>query len=215
VLAKILYDDKVSRQFDAREPEDADTIVSSMLPLTQSIPTNQLYPCYVRAMEMRAIGNTFPVSGLELLQAWKELKGSVEMESIDTSRLLTENAAGACLRCDKEGREIHLDGSIGGVCDHRPFTEEERAEASRVKAEIIARAQEEANKRLQAKRQAEVQKPKFVNILMECNQCHRRVDNDGVMWKDGDICGAALLDESQCRGQLYEYKRVGSPFPNL
>jgi hypothetical protein len=213
VLAKILFDDRISRQFDPRDPEETDIIVSSFLPLTQSIPTEQLYPCYILAMEMRPSGNNFPVSGVELLQAWKERQGTVEMQSLDDSRLLPQHASAACLRCDKEGREIHLDGSIGGVCDHRPFTEEEKAEASRVKAEIITQAQEEANKRIQAKRQAEISKPKFVNIRMECNYCHRRVDSDGVMWKDGDVCGGFLAeDKPVCAGKFFEFKRVGSPF---
>jgi hypothetical protein len=43
----------------------------AMLPLVRSIPTERLYECYVLAMEAREPGNTFLVSGVELLSAWK------------------------------------------------------------------------------------------------------------------------------------------------
>lgn len=211
----ILTEYREAQQLPQLTGDQLEIRIASWLPITAPIPAERLKDCYVWAMQNRS--SQFPLSAVELLDAWKHLQNRAETEgssSLRDDHLLTANAAGACLRCDKEGREIHLDGSIGGPCDHRPFTNEEKAEASRIRAQIIADAQTEATKRIQAKKQAEVQKPKFVNIRMECNYCRRRVDNDGVMWKDGDVCGAALPDETICRGQLFEFKRVGSPFPN-
>jgi hypothetical protein len=215
VLAKILYDDRVSRQFDAREPEDADTIVSSMLPITRSIPTDYLYPCYVLAIETRPAGNTFPISGIEIIQAWKAMQGSVEMESINASRLLPENASAACLRCGKDGREIMLDGSIGGPCDHRPFSEEEKLEAERLRADFLNRARAEAQEKYQARlkkeREAKEEKPVFKVVNLECDCCRRRFPSDGIGFVDGDTCGTMLPDERLCEGKMRERKKITSP----
>lgn len=229
VLAKILLDDRLAHNFDIDAPEDTDLIVQSILPITRSIPLEYLYESYVRAMELRPVGNTYQIKGVEMVGAWREIQGQLEMESVSglahNQKLLPERAAAACPRCVKETdpqtktthcREVMPDGSIGGPCDHRPLTEEEMKEAARIKADNLAWAKREADRIREQRRKFEQkeEKPRFVNIRMECSSCHRRVDSDGVGWKDGDACGAVLKggDASYtiptlCEGQLFAIKK--------
>jgi hypothetical protein len=210
VLAKILYDDRVARQLDPRPAAETDRYVNAFLPLTHSIPAKELYPCYVLAMEMRPAGDNYPVKGIELVQAWKERQGSLEMESLDASRLLPEHAATACGRCYKrrdpqtgvilECLEINpSDGSIGGPCDHRPLTEEEKREASEMRAQFLADAQRKAREGVAARRQAELKakeeeaKPKDHHLF--CSGCHRRVSSLAG-WTEGETCRDFLKEQS-------------------
>lgn len=206
VLAKVLFDDRIARQFDPRPAEETDRIVTSMLPVTRSIPTRYLYECYVVAMEMRAAGNNFPITGIELVQAWKEKQGAVEMESLRADRLLPANAAAACVRCYKrttdkgivECLEINAaDGSLMGPCDHRPLTAEEQADAARKRVDFLAnmrahaRRTEEARRKAdgEARAKADAEKPKGKRL--QCTSCQRTVSSLAG-WTGGEPCNVQL-----------------------
>jgi hypothetical protein len=106
----------------------------AMLPLVRSIPTERLYECYVLAMEAREPGNTFLVSGVELLSAWKVLRERMEADSsgaYDKSRMLTANAANACPNCYGTGMERMPNGSVRKGCKHEDWTPEFETEYER------------------------------------------------------------------------------------
>jgi hypothetical protein len=233
ILAKILLDDRLAHQYEVDDPRDTDILAQAMLPVTRSIPVEYLYESYVVAMEMRAPGDTYQIKGVEMVAAFNtRIRGLLEMESVThgghNQKLLPERSAAGCPRCVKEldqasrtmvCREVMPDGSVGGPCDHRPMTDEERAERGRANAERLASIRAEVERAQAARRKAEEKaRPKFVNIRMECDGCRRRVDSDGVMWKDGDACGALLSagDESYtipklCEGRLFSIRRGVKP----
>jgi hypothetical protein len=178
------------------------------------VPAERWMDCYrsaqVRENERRANGKERQiVTPNDLVVEWGKIK-ELHYE-LDKSRLLPENAASACQRCFGTGKEEMPDGSVKDECSHLPLTTADIEERAKAKAKSIE-FMREAMKKIGTPKPAPI-KPAFVNIRMKCNGCGRCVDNDGEMWKDGDVCGAALPDETICRGQLYEFKRVGSPFP--
>jgi hypothetical protein len=199
-LYTILTEYREANQYAPLNDDDMELRIASWMPVTAPVPVARLHDCYVWAMQNRS--NQFPLAATEIVDAWKHLQQRAETEgssSLRDDRLLPENAAAACVRCDKLGREIHLDGSIGGVCDHRPFTEEEKQEASRIKMEMLAEAQREARKRVEIRRQEELkkkeeaQKPKEHHLF--CSNCNRRVSTLAG-WQAGEACGIKLDKES-------------------
>jgi hypothetical protein len=184
--------------------------VAAWLPITAPIPADRLHDCYVWAMQNR--NPQYPLSALELVDAWKHLLDRAETEGtseLRSDRLLPERAATACGRCykKKDGKgniveclEIHPDGSIGGICDHRPLSEEEKAEASRKRVDFLAQMQRESRQRLEARRQAELAakeeevKPKEHHLF--CSNCQRRVSTLAG-WTEGETCRDFLKEQSE------------------
>jgi ribosomal protein L44E len=182
------------------------------------VPPERFVDCYraaqARENERRAQGKERQiVTPNDLVVEWRKIK---EMHGeLNGVRMLEANAAGTCLRCYGTGKEEMLDGTVRDGCRHLPMDEEEKRRRQEAALERGAQMMREAMKRVGNPQPQPAQKPKFVNIRMECNSCHRRVDSDGVMWKDGDTCGGFLAEgRPPCAGQLFEFKRVGSPFPN-
>lgn len=158
----------------------------AMLPLVRSIPTESLYECYVLAMEAREPGNTFLVSGVEMLSAWKVLHERMEADSsgaYDKSRMLTANAVSVCPKCDGTGWERTPKGRKKG-CDHAGWTpefetelersEEQRREDVRKQAEFMREA---LGKVGSPKPVAGAPKPKQVGTVLRCTNeaCARKV----------------------------------------
>lgn len=180
------------------------------------VPVERYSDCYRSAQqrenERRAQGkDRQTVTPNDLAVEWSKIK-DLHYE-LDKSRLLAENAAGTCLRCYGTGKEEMEGGTVREGCKHLPIEKDEAERRQQAAIERGAQMMKEAMKRIGNPKPVQ-RGSKFVDILMECSYCHRRAHNDGVMWKDGDECGA-LLDPDKdeiCRGQLFERKRVGSPF---
>lgn len=161
---------------------------------------------------MRSTGNNYQITADELIGAWKVKRDALEAEQAGGQKYLPENSAVGCARCVKtkdgagriiECREVLPDGTIAGICDHRPLSEEEKQEAIRLRAEGLAAAREQARKTLEAKRKAEAAKqeaPKPVVIKMQCSACLRPV-NSAMGWNEGDVCNLPIED-SFCTGQM-------------
>jgi hypothetical protein len=201
----ILTEYREAYQLPPLEGDVMEIRITSWLSVTAPIPANRLRDVYAWAMQNRT--SQYPLSAVELVDAWKHLVGRAETEgtsALRDDRLLPEKASGACLRCDKQGREISLsDGSVGGPCGHRPISEEEKQEAARVRQTNLEWAREEARKTAEANRAAEAAKeeaPKPVVVKMQCSVCHRRVDST-LGWTEGETCGK-LIENSSCTGQM-------------
>lgn len=191
LLAKIIVDDRVSRQQDPGPPAETDVKAQAMLPLVRSIPTERLYECYVLAMEAREAGNTFLVSGVELLQAWKGLGARLEAES-------KREAARA------EADESHLPDC--GYCENERLAEkyfpknDSRAmlpcDRCRPKAFAVAVAQwKERNPVVDSAGSiaavVEAGK-KILGVTLKCSSCAREVNTYMTRFKAGDKCGHLL-----------------------
>lgn len=186
-----------------------DIRVAAWLPVTAPIPVDRLRDAYAWAMQNRT--SQYPLSAVELVDAWKHLVGRAETEgssALRDDRLLPENAAGACGRCykkkDPAGRILEcleisgVDGSLMGPCDHRPLTKEEKAEAAKKRVDFLAQLQAESRRVSEAKRKAEADKPKVVKpagFELACSGC-RRVVNTLAGWTEGERCGIDLKSES-------------------
>lgn len=174
----------------------------AMLPLTRSIPTERLYECFVLAMEAREPGNTFLVSGVELLSAWKVLRERMEAESggaYDKSRMLTANAANACPKCFGTGMERMPNGSVRKGCQHEGWTPEfedeleRNEEAQRDEVKKQADFMKEALSRVGSPKPVEspsASKPS-TGVWVRCTKCPRKLN---VLYFDepGRTCGDLL-----------------------
>src|SRR5688572_31548515 len=75
VLAEILFRDRAAAQYEARDTEDLDILVQTIMPQTRSVPVKHLPECYVVALEQRQPGDNFQIRGVELVNAWKVIQG--------------------------------------------------------------------------------------------------------------------------------------------
>ena len=188
MLAKILFDDRAAHQYEPRAAEETEMIAQTFIPITRSIPVEHLYRSYVAAVEARTTGNNFQITAIELLQGWKLLQGTIEMESLTGPKRLTENAAGACERCFGTGQDVAPTGTR--PCDHTPLTDAERSARAKAKADGIAWMQAEAAKMRAAKRAAEVAPPKVEAppvLKLVCTGCGSK-GTTLQGWRPGEAC---------------------------
>lgn len=200
MLAEILFRDRAAAQYEARETEDLDILVQTIMPQTRSIPVKYLPECYVVALEQRAAGDNFQIRGVELVNAWKVIQGRVEMESkgaYDNRRALPSRARGACSRCFGTGFERMPDGSVKSGCPHDQWTDEDRLTAEENEAERRAFVQRQAEIMREIVKKAQTPAPPRkdgvtppAGYWLQCDACPNRVN---VLYvTDGQQCGALL-----------------------
>lgn len=188
MLVKILLDDRLAHNYELRDAEDVDIIAQAMLPVTRSVPVNQLYPSYLVAMENRQPGNNFQITGIEILQGWRAIQDKNETYGTSQTgqKLLPENAAKACLRCFGTGKEQMLGGGVKESCDHRPLTEAEDRARIQERLNQIEKMRAQIHKPAPSK--LEIVKPKVKAQKLQCTVCGRKVSTF-VGWQPGEVCG--------------------------
>lgn len=207
----ILTEYREAYQFAPLTGDEMEIRINSWLPVTAPIPVGRLRDCYAWAMQNR--NSQFPLSAVELVDAWKHLVQRAETEGsskLRDDRLLPANAAEACGRCykRKEGDKIvecleinSADGSLMGPCDHRPLTTEEQAQATQKRVDFLADMRAQARRNDEARRKAEgearakadAEKPKGKRF--QCSKCERTVTTLAG-WTAGEPCNIQLTGES-------------------
>lgn len=215
-LVEIFFLDRASAQYESRDVDDLDALVQMVIPQTRSIPVKYLPECYVVALEARQAGDNFQIRGVELLNAWKVIRGRVEMESKgayeNKTRLLTSNARGACSRCFGTNFERMPDGSVRPNCPHDQWTEEDELTAEESEAERREFVRKQAEIVREALKKVAGPKPPVPNMpappppghWLQCDACPNRVN---VLYlSEGQSCGALLGryegDPHICKGTL-------------
>lgn len=167
------------------------------------VPFERWTDCYRSAQQRRneLLASAQTVDGMlkpaDLVVEWQKIKDF--HNELDESHLLPANAVGACKRCTKEGLEIHADGSIGGVCDHRPLTSEEIEAAARQRTEFLTEMRRQAHERAElhrkaqeeARRREEEAKPK--GDALACSGCNRTVTTLAG-WTASERCGVEIVN---------------------
>jgi hypothetical protein len=210
VLARLFYSDRLSHQYEGRDPEDLDLLIQAVIPQTRSIPVHYLPECYVVALEQRPPGDNFQIRGVELVNAWKVIQGRVEMESKgayeNKTRLITANARGACSRCFGTGFERMPDGSVRPNCPHDQWTDEDQLTAEENEAERRAFIQKQAEVMREALKAAKRPKPEekaspepAPGVWLKCSKCPRKVNV--LYFEPGQVCND-LLNRGQGEGEL-------------
>jgi hypothetical protein len=211
VLAKILFDDRTSHQYEGRDPEDLDILIQTVLPQTRAVPVAYLYESYVVALEMRKPGDNFQIRGVELLNGWKVIQGRVEMESngaYDKKQLTDKTTSDSrCRRCYGTGMERMPDGSVRKGCQHEPMTAAEEDEIAanverdadfiRTQAEFMREALSKIGSPKPAPRE---EAPKQDGKRLVCDACGRKVLKL-YGYEPGATCGE-LLNRGTHEGDL-------------
>lgn len=192
VLGKIIQEYYQAMQYDSLNLQDLLNRAIAWKTPTAIIPVEEIYNCYARA-----VGNfkgEKPLSAFDLVSAWRSIWQERE-DGLDKSRLLTANAVGCCERCYGRGYEIVVDrnGNRGSrKCDHRPYTDEERAEyfegvelVSRMREKMRRTSEENARIEELKKKEERREKPQGVDLI--CSSCARSVNTLGG-WQIGEKC---------------------------
>jgi hypothetical protein len=146
-------------------------------------------------MQNRA--SQFPLTALELVDAWKHLQQRNETEgstSLRDDRLLPENAAAACQRCFGTDEEQMPDGSVKKDCSHLPLSDEEKRAQAKRRVEQVAAMR--AALKAPPKPKPVVEAPVEVGQKLHCSNCNRKV-NTLAGWSIGETCGIKLDNASE------------------
>lgn len=202
-LGKILDRYRASKGWQPLPDADHMQMVAAMLEVLEiaGVPVGQYENCFRAArqaqLEKQAAGESVgPLGADEMAVEWIKIKKfNDEMEREGQKvRMLAKNSAAACQRCF--GKEPHVRS-----CDHRPITDEERAEQARINAVEAKRIREGMRKVGAPKPPARAAQKVPPGLLFKCDSCRRTLNV--LRELDGAECGALLnrytSDEGKAR----------------